>query len=302
MYFSTKTKCCSCSIHCYVSAADNSYLLAVCDRCVVILAECLHQVVSGQVFICREYAFCSLTRDTHKHRKTGTGTDEDRLKSFLIEQLVDGDGFADNDVGFDLYAERFYVLYFFCNNIKLRKTELRNTVNEYAACLMQCFKNCDIVSHLCKIACAGKTGRTRADNCNFLAILFCRSSWFDAVLSCPVSNETLQLSDGNGFALDATDTFTLALALLWADTAADCRKCTGHGNYFICFLKVAFFYFFNEIRDIDGYRTSLYAFCILAVQAAGSLFHCFLFVVSKTYLVKICCSYLRILLSYRNFL
>ena len=26
---------------------------------------------------------------------------------------------ADNDVGFDLYAERFYVLYFLCNNIDL---------------------------------------------------------------------------------------------------------------------------------------------------------------------------------------
>ena len=42
-----------------------------------------------------------------------------------------------------------------------------------------------------------------------------------------------------------------------------------------------------------AYRTSLYTFCFFTVQAAGSLFHCFFFIITKTYFVKICCSNLR---------
>ena len=57
--------------------------------------------------------FAVLTRDTHKHRKSCTGTDEDSLKALFVDQLVDGGGFADDDVGLDLDAESFYVLNFF---------------------------------------------------------------------------------------------------------------------------------------------------------------------------------------------
>ena len=60
----------------------------------------------------------------------------------------------------------------------------------------------------------------------------------------------------------------------------------------ICFFKVSFFYFMDKCRDIDGYRTALHTFCIFTVEAAGSFFHCFFFIISKTYFIKIGCSYL----------
>ena len=47
MYLSAETKCCSCSIHGYVAAADYSNLLACYDRGIIVLAEGFHQVVSG---------------------------------------------------------------------------------------------------------------------------------------------------------------------------------------------------------------------------------------------------------------
>ena len=56
MYFCTETQSRSCRIHRYVSAADYNYLLRFHDRCVIIIAECLHQVISGQVLICGKYA------------------------------------------------------------------------------------------------------------------------------------------------------------------------------------------------------------------------------------------------------
>ena len=141
MYFCTETKCGSCSIHCYVSAADNSYFLAMYDRCIVIFTECFHQVVSCQVLVCRKYTFCGFSRDSHEHRQTCTGTDEDCFKTFFIHQFINGDRTSDDHVCLDLNTECFYVFYFFCNNIQFRKTEFWNTIYQYTACLMQCFKD-----------------------------------------------------------------------------------------------------------------------------------------------------------------
>ena len=87
-----------------------------------------------------------------------------------------------------------------------------------------------IITQFCQIAGTGQSGRTGTDDSYLLAVFLCRSSRFDAVLSGPVSYETLQFTDGNSFALDAADTFTLTLALLRADTAADSGKCAGLGD------------------------------------------------------------------------
>ena len=84
VYLCAETKCGSCSVHSYVAAADYSNFLAVCDRGIVIIAECFHQVVSGQELVCGEYAVCVLTRDSHEHRKASTGTDEYCFKSFVF--------------------------------------------------------------------------------------------------------------------------------------------------------------------------------------------------------------------------
>ena len=135
-----------------------------------------------------------------------------------------------------------------------------------------------------------------------MAILCCRCRRLDAILSSPIRNKTLQLTDGYRFALNATDTFTFTLTLLRTYAATDCRKCAGLGDNLVSPLKIASLYFCDEIRNIDVYRTALNSHCIFAVQATLSLCHRFFFIIAKTYFVKICRSYLRILLSYRNLL
>ncbi len=64
--------------------------------------------------VCREYTACILTRDTHEHRKSCTGTDEYRIKAFLFHQLIDLYGFTDDNVGLDIHTECFYVFYLGC--------------------------------------------------------------------------------------------------------------------------------------------------------------------------------------------
>ena len=230
MYLSAETKSGSCSIHSYVSAANNCNFLAVCDWCIIVITESFHQVVSGQELVGREYAVGVLTRDSHEHRKTSTGTDEYSFKALFVHQLVDGGGFTDNNVGLDLNTESLYVLNLFLYNSALRKTELRNTIYQYAAGFVKSLKDGYIVTHFCQIAGTGQSGRTRTDDGYLLAVFLSRSIRFDTVLACPVSYETLQFTDGNRFSFDTADTFTLTLALLGADTSADSGKCAGLGR------------------------------------------------------------------------
>ena len=109
-------------------AADDDDLLRLVDRCIVIVAIGFHQVIACQVLIGGENAVGIFTRDTHEHRKTGTGTDEDGFKAFLFHQLVNGNRLSDNNVALDLNAKLANIVDLFLYNLILRKTKLRNTI------------------------------------------------------------------------------------------------------------------------------------------------------------------------------
>ncbi len=160
MYVGSETECCSCSVHRHISSAHNSDFLSRCDRSIVGIIVGFHQITSCQILVRREHLIGILSRDSHEHRKSGSRSDEYGLKPFILHELVDRRGFADHNVCLELYAEFFHLLDLFRNNPLLRETELRNSVYEHTAKLMQCLEYCHIVSHLCKIACAGQTGRS----------------------------------------------------------------------------------------------------------------------------------------------
>ena len=260
----------------------------------------LHQIASGQVLIRREYTVGILAGDTHELRKSCTGTDKYSMEALFIHQLIDGYGFTYHYVGFNMNTERFYILDLFCHNTALGKTELGDTVYQYTACLMQCLEDSDIITHLCQISGTGQTCGAGTNDSYLFTVLLCFRCGFDTVLSCPVSYETLQLTDGYGIPLETADTFSFTLALLGAYTTADGRKCAGFADDTISLFDTAVLHLFNELRDLDGYGTALYTLCVFTVNAAGSLFHCFLFVISETYLFEVGSTFLCILFSDRN--
>ena len=262
---SAETKSSSGSVHRYVSAAYYSYLVSCCDRCVIIVAEGLHQVASCQVLVSGEYAVGVLSRNSHELRKSCTGTDKYGVEALFLHQLVDGNRFSNYYVCLNLYAQLSYVVNLRLNNAALRKTELWNTVGKNAACLVKGLENLYFISKLGQIACTGKSCRAGTNDSDSLAVLLLSCLRNKAVLSCPVSNKTLQLSDGNRLSLDSSDTFSLTLALLRTNAAADSRKCGRLGDNLCRLLNISFFYLLNKGRNIDGYRTSLDALCVLAV-------------------------------------
>ena len=265
MHFRAETQCGSRSIHCNVAAADNCHLFALHDRSSRICLKRFHQIASGQIFVCRKYTVGILTGDAHKFRKTCTGADKDCRIPLFIEQLVNRNRFADDDVCLDLYAEGQYVFDFFLYNVLFGKTEFRNAVYQYTACLMQRLENGHIIAHLRQIACTGQTCRAGTDNGYLFSLLFGSADRTDVVFSCPVRYETLQFADGHRFALNTTDTFSFTLAFLRADTTADSGKCAGFADNLISSCKIALFYLFHEAGDIDRNRTSLYAVRIFTV-------------------------------------
>ena len=297
--FSAKSECSSRCIHCYVTAADNCNLVAAVDRGVIVGTEALHQVVSGKELVSGEYAVCLLAGDAHELRQASAGADEYGIVTFLGKELINCDGLADDYVGLDLNAELLNGLDLVRYNSVLRKTELGDTVNKYAAGLMQCFENLNFVAHLCQVACAGKACRAGTDNGNFFALLLCLDFGNEIMLAGVVCYETLQFTNGNGLKLDAHDTFALTLGLLRAYTAADCRKCGRLADDIISLVDIASLYLLDESGDVDINRTCAYAGGFFAVKASGSLFSGFFFIISQTNLQEISGTCIGILLTYR---
>ncbi len=143
----TEAQRCSRRVHRDVAAANHDDLLASVDRGVVAL-EGLHQVVAGQVFVGRVNAVGLFARNVHEARQPGTRADKYRVVAFFVEQFVDGYGFADDDVRFDLDAEALDVFNFLRDDLFLRQTEFRNSVNQNAARFVERFENRHVVALL----------------------------------------------------------------------------------------------------------------------------------------------------------
>ncbi len=298
----TEAEGCSCRIHGDIAAAHDDALLRPHDRgpCGLLIPGA-HQVGSCQELVCGEDAECLLALDAHEPRKAGTGADKHRVKPLFVHQLVDGDGSSDDNVGLDLYAKALDVPDLLGNDLLLRQTELRDAVDENAARLVQGLEDRDVIAELCQVSCTGKAGRACADDGDLFAVLCLGRLGADAELLCLVGNVALELSDGNGLALDAADALCLALALLGADSAADRGKARGLGDHLIGLCHIAVLHLLDEGRDVDRDRTPLHAEGIFAVEASGCLCLCLFIIISQADLFKVGRPYLRILLANRNF-
>ena len=166
--FCAKTLCTTSGIHCNITAADNCNLLCVHNRSCAVILISLHKVCSCEELICRVNTAKVLTGDIHKSRQTCTGTDDDSLKA-LLKQLVYLDGTTYYDVGVNLNAHSNKVIYLVLYD-GLRQSELRDTVNQNAACKVESLKYGHIITQLCKVACACQTGGSCADYSYLVAV------------------------------------------------------------------------------------------------------------------------------------
>ena len=295
MYLGAKTQSGSRGVHGHVASADHGDLLSAHDGRIGILAEGLHQVASGQILVGGEYTVGIFTGNPHEFGKSGSGADEHGGEALFVHKLVDGDRFSNDHVGLDLHAQRLHVLDLFFHNGFLGETEFGNAVYQHAAGLVKGLEDGHVIAHLGQISRAGKARGARADHGHLFALLLCGSLRLDPVFSRPIRHEALQLTDGNGFALNSSDAFSLTLALLRANAAADGGQSGGGADHLIGGLHISLLHLFDEAGNVDGYGASLHALRVFAVDASGSLFHRLFFVISQADLLKVGCPFLRIL-------
>ncbi len=243
-------------VHRHVAAAHYDYLAARLDGRVVVGVEGTHQVGAGQEFVGRDHAVEVLARNTHETGQSGARTDENGVESLLVEQGVDRQGAADDDVGLDGYAQPAQGVDLALHDPRLRQTELGNAVDQHAAHLVQRLEDVHLVARLSQVAGAGQTGRTAADHGDAAAVAR-GGRHLGFVFQRPVAHVALQLADGYRFALDAQDAGPFALRLLRADASADRRQRAVSRDDGRCCCHPAVLQFADEIGnpDADGAAT-----------------------------------------------
>ena len=296
----THTLCASCRIHGNVTAADNSDCLAVADGGIIFGQICLHQIDSCQVFICGINADQCFAGDTHEGGQACACADKDSIKAHIVDDFINGKHLADNHICHNLYAQSSQLINFLLHDC-LGQTEFGNTVNQYAACLMEGFEHGYFVALLCQIPCAGKCGGTGADDSNLFAVGGRLFGQLIAVFHIPIGNEAFQTTDGNSLALHASDAFGFALAFLRTNTTADRGQSVCGGNHLISRHKIALCNLCDEFGDAYINGTAAHAGLMLTVQASLRFFDCHFLGIAEGNLFKVFISYIRCLFGHLDF-
>ena len=157
----------------------------------------------------------------------------------------------------------------------VRKTELRNSVFQYAADLVQCFEHGNFISALGHVAGKRESGRPGTDDGDAYSVgrHHLRNRRLTA-LSFVIRREAFKITDGYGFFFHL-QMYTLCLTLFFlrADTTADSRQAARFFQRLGCLQEVARFDIFNKCRDVDADRTSAHACGIGAVETSLCFLH-----------------------------
>ena len=286
-------------IHGHVAGANDGDLLVVLDGGVVIVPVGLHQVDAGQVLVGGVHAQQALAGDAQEPGQTGTGAQEHGLEALVGEQLVHGDGPADDGVGDHLHAQSLQPRHF-PGHDGLGQTELGDAVNQHAAGLVEQLVNGDVVAHAGQVARAGQTGGAGAHHRHPVTVAH-GLLWLGGLIGVggvPVGHEPLQAADAHALALLAPDALALALVLLGADPAAHGGQGVGGGDDLVCLFKFAGGDPVDELGDPDVHRAALHAQRLLALEAASGLVHGHLLGVAQGHLFKVLVAYQRLLLRH----
>ena len=134
-----------------------------------------------------------------------------------------------------------------------------------------------------------------------MAVLFGGLWGLGAVFIVVVGNKPFQTPDADRLALDAADTFALALALLGADPSADGGEGRGKADDLVGALKIPFGDLFDEIGDLDVHRAAGDTGHIFAVKTALRLVDRHLGGIAQRHLVEVVVADVRVLGGHRVF-
>ena len=125
--FRTETAGAARGVHGDVAAADYRHMLALADGRGSVGRIGFHQIGAGKEFIGGVNALEVFARDVHELGQACAGANEHSLKAVFLHQFVNGDGAADDDVGFNRNAQRLELIDLTLHNA-FGQTEFGNAV------------------------------------------------------------------------------------------------------------------------------------------------------------------------------
>ncbi len=234
----------------------------------------LHQVHPGQELVRAVDTDEVLAGHAQKSGETGTGSDEHRVETFLVEQVVDGVCHADHCVRNELHAEIGELCDFELDDV-VGESVFGDSVPEHTSELVECFEHRDVVSETSAVGGACKPGWAAADDGD--AFAGSRAGMFSdgwlGMSASPVGDETFEVTDRDRTTLPSQHARPLALLLLWAHPPANCREriVTGHDRG--CCSPFALGHERNEFIDPDTDRAACDTRRVAALETPCRLQH-----------------------------
>ena len=137
-------KCGPGRIHRHVPAAHNGdFFVSLDGRCRMGKPVSLHEIHTGQIFICRINTIQVFSGDIHEPGKTCAGSDKNCIE--CLKKFIDGPCLSHNEIGNNLYPKAFHI-FNFPRNDGLGKAEFGNAVGENAAGFMEGLEDGNLVA------------------------------------------------------------------------------------------------------------------------------------------------------------
>ena len=203
--FRTQPQSGSGGVHGHISSAHHGHSFAQDRRGVGRIQVGLHQIVSGEKFVCRIDPLQFFAGNAHKFGQTGTGTQKHRFKA-LFKQVVHRERPPNDCIGLYFYAQLFQLGHFSVHN-GFGQTEFGNAVGEHSSGQMKRLKNMNGVAFSGQIAGTTQPGGAGANHRYPVTVGLRVFGSFGVLGIVKIRHIAFQPADGHRLPLQSPHTF-----------------------------------------------------------------------------------------------
>src|SRR5208337_2786898 len=158
--------------------------------------------------------------NAHELRQSSAGADVDGVESLFVHEFIDGDGAADDDIGFEFNAHLAHVVELLANDL-LGQAKLGNTVDQHSAQLVKCLEDSHFVTLLNQVPGDGEARRAAADDCYFFSGRRNVGQNVRAHALLVIGDKALQIANAERLHFFRQQTLAFAVILLRADSSGN---------------------------------------------------------------------------------
>src|SRR5690554_228988 len=264
-------------IHSHIPTTEHSDSLRTIQRCtcnVPLIGT--HEIASGEVLVCAEYADEILPVYPEEFRQPRSGSKKEGIEALPLHEILQFGGTTDEEVMLYLHPHIDQCIELFLHDT-FGQSEFGDTIDQDASSFVKCLEHDNLMSCTAEVCCGSHACRSTADDsytftgrCTDHRILATSGSRF------PVCDIPLDTTDVHRL-VDTLErlsyrTRKLTLRLLWTHSAAYGREHRALFDHCDRACEIALGSFGYETGNIDSYGAAGDAGCILALQTPQCLY------------------------------